>query len=128
MSRALARKGAAAVQERFKWEQEFVAKERIKEKDARKAAYLKEQERIAKADAARSETEKIIEQQQRLVEARKREMARRDAERALVKAEKHKIVVRAARFAAAGVSRATGAVTARRTLRQQRVCARHLVQ
>jgi hypothetical protein len=81
------------IQERFKREQEFHARERNREKELLKEAYRKEQERIQKADTARMETEKIIEQQQKLVEARKREMARRDEERSLIKAERQKIMV-----------------------------------
>lgn len=89
----------ARVQERFKKEQDALGRERAREVEARKAAYRKEQERIAKAEAGRAETEKILEQQQRLVEARKREMARRDAERAAVKAEKQRVLVRSTPFA-----------------------------
>jgi hypothetical protein len=81
-------------QERFKKEQEFLAKERAREREARKEAFRKEQERIQKAEQARLETERILEQQQKLVEARKRDMAQRDAEREAVKLEKQKVLVR----------------------------------
>lgn len=81
------------MQERFQKEQDFLAKERIKEKEARAEAYRKEQERIAKSEAARQETERILEAQQKLVEARKREMAARDAEREAKKIEKQRALV-----------------------------------
>lgn len=81
------------MQERFQKEQEFLSKERQKEKEARAEAYRKEQERINKAETARQETERILEAQQKLVEARKRDMAVRDAEREAKKADKQKALV-----------------------------------
>jgi hypothetical protein len=82
------------MQERFNTEQALLAKERAREKEARKAAYRKEQERIAKAEASRAETEKILDKKQKEVEDKKREMLRRDEERAAMKAEKQRILVR----------------------------------
>jgi hypothetical protein len=84
----------SCLQERFLREQEFLVKERTKEKDARAAAYQKEQDRIRKAEEARMETERIHEAQQRAVEARKRDMAARDSQREAKEAEKQHVMVK----------------------------------
>ena len=74
-------------------EQDFLAKEKAREKDMRAEAYRKEQERNSRAEQARLETERIHEAQQKVVEARKRDMAARDAEREHKKADKQRIMV-----------------------------------
>lgn len=79
---------------RFRKEQEFLASEKLRDKQLRKEAYRKEQERIQKSENARAETEAILERQQREVEARKREMILRDQEREAVKNERQRIMVR----------------------------------
>lgn len=74
-------------------EQEFLAKEQAREKAARAAACAKEHQRIQRAEQARLETERILEEQQKIVEARKREMSVRDALREAKKSEKQSIKV-----------------------------------
>ena len=83
-----------AVQIRFRKEQEFLASERLREKELRKQAYRREQERIAKAENARKETESILERQIKDVEARKLEMQRRDEERRQAQIIKSALLVR----------------------------------
>ena len=81
------------LQDRFLKEQEFLGKERVREKEARMEAYQKEQDRVKKAEQAREETERILEAQQRAVDCRKRDMAVRDAEREAKKLDRQKILV-----------------------------------
>lgn len=73
--------------ERHQQEMEAAAREAEAERERHHQAYLREQERIRKAEQARQETERILQEQQAAVDAKKAEMQQREAAKEKAKAE-----------------------------------------